>query len=111
MPKPIPRPTNKMTELIPQMIPNIVRKLRSFVAHRAEIVCLKISKMGMVEGCRKCLGFEQIRMRADVGSSQIHVGLERDTIKEVFNARMVKSADTADLKSYKFTDIWEINIR
>ena len=29
--KPMPRPTSRMTEVIPQTMPNIVRKLRSFV--------------------------------------------------------------------------------
>ena len=36
-----------MTEVIPQIMPNMVRKLRSFVSQRADIVCLRISKMGM----------------------------------------------------------------
>jgi hypothetical protein len=76
------------------------------VAHRAEIVCLKISKMGMVVGRSKCLGFEQIRMQGDDGSSEVHVGLERDTIGEECNARMVKSADTADLKSADLNRSW-----
>jgi hypothetical protein len=32
-----------MTEAMPQMIPNIVRKLRSFCDEMDEIVCLKTS--------------------------------------------------------------------
>ena len=35
---------------MPQIIPNMVRKLRSFVSHSADIVCLKISKIGMIAG-------------------------------------------------------------
>ena len=95
-----------MTELIPQIIPNIVRKLLSLVAHRAEIVCLKISKRGIVVGRSKCLGFDQIRMQVGDGSNEVHVGLERDTIREVLIARMVKSADTADLKSADLNRSW-----
>ena len=39
-----------MTEVMPQTIPNIVRKLRSLVSQRADSVCLRISRMGIVEG-------------------------------------------------------------
>ena len=36
-----------MTEVMPQTIPNMVKKLRSFVSQRAESVCLSISWKGM----------------------------------------------------------------
>ena len=47
--KPMPRPTRRITEVMPHTMPNIVRKLRSFVSQSAERVCLRISWNGMVE--------------------------------------------------------------
>ena len=41
--KPMPRPTRRITEVIPHTMPNIVKKLRSFVSQSAESVCLRIS--------------------------------------------------------------------
>ena len=36
-----------MTEVMPHTIPNMVKKLRSFVSQRAESVCLRISWKGI----------------------------------------------------------------
>ncbi len=42
--KPRPSPTSRMTDAMPQMIPNIVRKLRILWARSVAIVCLKMSR-------------------------------------------------------------------
>src|ERR1700733_6490686 len=49
----MPSPTRRMTEMMPQTMPNIVRKLRSFVSQRAVSVCLRISRRGIRVTCRK----------------------------------------------------------
>ncbi len=36
-----------MTELMPHTMPNMVKKLRSFVSQRADSVCLRISWNGI----------------------------------------------------------------
>jgi hypothetical protein len=66
--------------------------------------------MGMVVGSQRYLGFELIRMQRHAGSQRIRFGPERDTIRERIKARMVKSADTADLKSFGYDLEIVINI-
>src|SRR6266851_220358 len=45
----MPRPTSRMTEVMPHTMPNIVKKLRSFVSQSADSVCLRISWNGIRE--------------------------------------------------------------
>ncbi len=46
--KPRPRPTSRITDAMPQMIPNIVRKLRILWARRVASVCFRMSSRFMV---------------------------------------------------------------
>src|SRR5271168_2573275 len=102
----IPRPTSRMTEVIPHTMPNIVRKLRSFVSQSAESVCLRISwngiggadprtRIGLLPRLRKnhCKG----SLTEDVPGGCVK--MEQASQDRLRKARMVKSADTADLKS------------
>ena len=45
--KPLPNPTSRITDVMPQMIPNMVRKLRSLCAEMEPIVCLSTSRKFM----------------------------------------------------------------
>ena len=58
-----------MTEVMPHTMPNIVRKLRSFVSQSAESVCLRISWNG-ISGTDpgQESSFAEVRKKDDKGS-------------------------------------------